>query len=151
MVRFRRNVGRQTLRPRRLITTICIYSVLSVLIGAGALLTSSNLFVFGGLLVGVLLGAGMGLYGLHLTRFEPTPSGLFYTPNPYMGVALTTLLVARLAYRAMVLSTPASRANAPHAFNSPLTTFLFGLLAGYYVAYYIGVLVRSNETSRPAA
>ena len=32
--------------------------------------------------------------------------------------------------------------QVPH---SPLTFLLFGLLAGYYIAYYAGVLVRSNK------
>jgi hypothetical protein len=149
MVRFRRNVGRQPLRPRRMIVTICIYSAVTILLGAGSLLVG-HMNVFAGLLCGLVPGAALGFYGLHLTRFEATPQGFFYTPNAYVGVGLSALFVARLAYRAMVFSSAATRSTAPQPFQSPLTMFLYGLLAGYYVAYYAGVLVRSNEPGRPA-
>ena len=29
--------------------------------------------------------------------------------------------------------------------HSPLTLFIYGLLAGYYMAYFTGVLARSHE------
>lgn len=43
--------------------------------------------------------AALGVYGLRLTRFERTPTGLFYTPNAHLGIALSLLLVLRLGYR----------------------------------------------------
>ena len=48
---------------------------------------------------GVLLGAALGVLGLRLTRFEATSAGLFYTPSAHLGIALSTLLVCRIAYR----------------------------------------------------
>jgi hypothetical protein len=144
--RFRRNIGRQSLKPKRMISRIMIYAVLTLFLAAISLVLVARLTVFAGLIGGVLTGAGLGLYGLHLTRFETTPEGRFYTPNPYMGVGLSMLLVARLAYRLIVLSGTAGQSQTqPQLMQSPLTMFIFGLLAGYYMAYFTGVLIRSRE------
>jgi len=143
--RFRRNIGRQLLKPRRMIFRISIYAVLTMVLAAVSLVVIPRLSVFAGLLAGVVLGAALGLYGLHLTRFETTAEGRFYTPNPYMGAGLSMLLVARLAYRILTLSGAAAQSRTqPQLMQSPLTMFIFGLLAGYYMAYFTGVLVRSR-------
>jgi hypothetical protein len=92
----------------------------------------------GGLLVGGLLA----VQGLRLTRFERTAQGLFYTPNAYLGSALSLLLVGRIVYRLAELyagGLPAAGVPADFA-RSPLTLAIFGTLAGYYVAYAIGLL-----------
>ena len=49
----------------------------------------------GGLVGGALL-AGVGL---KLTKYERTEQGFFYTPNAYIGVGLSLLLVSRILYR----------------------------------------------------
>ena len=150
-IRFRRNVGRQPLRPRRMIFRIVVYGLVTFILGAVAVLVAGRISVLAGLVGGLALGAGLGVYGLQLTKFERTPAGYFYTPNPYMGVGLSMLLAARLFYRAAILSSASAQPNAPQLMQSPLTMFLYGLLAGDYIAYFIGVLVRSNETSIPAS
>jgi hypothetical protein len=33
----------------------------------------------------------------------------------------------------------------PQLFQSPLTLFIFGLIAGYYLVYYIGLFVHTHE------
>ena len=68
----------------------------SLFLGVFSLLTVGRLAVIGGLAGGLALGVPLGLYGLHLTRFETTPEGRFYTPNPYMGVGLSMLLAGRV-------------------------------------------------------
>ena len=144
--RFRRNIGRQPLKPKRMIFRICIYAALTVFFAVASLVLVPHLSVFLGLLGGLAPGAALGLYGLHLTRFETTPEGRFYTPNPYMGVGLSMLLVARLFYRYLAFSSAAAQPPPPpQLMQSPLTLFVFGLLAGYYLAYFTGVLVRSRE------
>jgi hypothetical protein len=144
--RFRRNIGRQPLQRRRMIFRISIYAVFTVGLGVVSFLLARRLSVFAGLLGGVALGVGLGLYGLHLTRCETTAEGFFYTPNPYMGLGLSLLLVGRLAYRLMVLThTGVESPVTPQLMQSPLTLFIFGLLAGYYMAYFTGILRRSRE------
>ena len=77
------------------------------------------------------------------------PGGIFYTPNGYIGAVLSALLLGRLAYRFQVLypamqAAQADDANPFAAFQrSPLTFALFGVVIGYYLAYYVGLLMRS--------
>jgi hypothetical protein len=101
-----------------------------------------------GLGAGLLLGVLLALLGLHLTLFETTPEGKFYTPNTYIGLALSLLFFVRVIYRGLILfsHTPAfTDAQQPAALQSPLTNFMFALLAGYYIAYYTGILIRSHR------
>jgi len=149
--RVRRSVGQQALRPKRMMFRICIYAVLTLVLAVVSLLAGPHLFVFAGLLGGLVPGAILGLYGLHLTQFETTAAGRFYTPNPYMGVGLSMLLVGRLAYRLILFSGAAEQTRPqPRLMQSPLTLFIFGLLAGYYMAYFTGVLLQSPERPKPA-
>ena len=74
---------------------------------------------------------------------------LFYTPSPYVGVALTVLLVARLGWRyaqLYAIDTPPGVAPAYFA-RSPLTLLVFGMLAGYYATYSIGLLRWKSRTA----
>jgi hypothetical protein len=144
--RIRRNIGPQPLKPRRMIFRIAIYAALIVFFAIIALAVYPSQPAFAALGGGVLSGAALGLYGLHLTRFQTTSEGRFYTPNPYMGTAVSLLLVARLVYRVVAISdAPRQAPMQPQLFQSPLTYFVFGLLAGYYVAYFSGVLARGRE------
>jgi hypothetical protein len=143
-VRVRRNIGRQPFQPRRMVARVAIFSVVSVLVGLGALAYLPSLAALGG---GLLLGVPLALVGLHLTRFETTEQGRFYTPNTAIGVALTVLLVGRMGYRMFSLfaALPLAGMPPPALFQSPLTLLIFGVTAGYYIAYYTGVLWRGPK------
>ena len=140
---MRRNIGRQRMHPRRAVTSIVILSIFSVLIIGVSSHNPKLLLGFGG---GLLPGALLGFIGLRLTRFETTDEGHFYTPSAHIGVVLSLLFIGRLAYRFMVLDPFSSTSPQPHAIaQSPLTLLIFGLLAGYYITYYAGVLVHSRD------
>jgi hypothetical protein len=141
--RVRRNIGPQPLRPGRLWTGITIFSALLIVF---AVLLGRHPAVLPGLAGGAAAGALLGWIGLRLTRFETNENGHFYTPNTYLGVTLSLLLVGRLVYRFTQFSTASHVGGAPTpgAAWSPLTMAVFGLMAGYYVAYYAGVLVRGR-------
>jgi len=144
--RMRRNIGRQTLQPKRLVTRIVIYAVVTLALAVFAMTMNQRLLL--GLGGGLALGVPLAFLGLSLTRFESTAEGRFYTPNPYIGGALTILLAGRLVYRLVVLSDISHNPTQPPALmQSPLTLCVFGLLAGYYIAYSIGVLARSRTVS----
>ena len=146
----RHQVGRQRFRPAwtvfRLMLFVCLvfgvalFSVqhdrLKVLYGLG-----------GGLPLGCLLAV---FAGLRLTRFETTPEGRFYTPNAYIGAALSISLIGRLIYRSIMLhaASPEFLLTYPGRYQSPLTAFLFGITAGYYCTFYIGMLWKGR---RPGA
>lgn len=47
--------------------------------------------------LGLLAGMGLGALGYALTRFETTPAALYYKPNTWLILALTLLVLARVA------------------------------------------------------
>jgi hypothetical protein len=133
--RLRRVVGRQHFSRGRSLTTLCLFLALAALLAFGALGHADSILALVG---GLVAGAALGAYGLKLTKFEQTSAGLFYTPNTHLGIALTVLLIARISYRFAV----SYAAEAPPAglAQGPLTLVIFGTLAGYYIAYAVGLL-----------
>jgi hypothetical protein len=136
--RFRRMVGRQRLSRVRPWITIAIFTTLVVLLALAALSRPERLVWLGG---GLLLGAALAQYGLQRTKFEPTREGLYYTPNAHLGIALSLLFVARIIFRAVqVYVIEPTVPHDPSDFaRTPLTLAVFGVLAGYYIAYAIGL------------
>jgi cytochrome b561 len=136
--RFRRMVGRQRLSRVRPWVTLAIFPTLILLLGLAAHSHPERLWW---LAAGLSLGSLLGSFGLRKTKFEPTPQGLFYTPNAHLGIALSLLFVARIIYR--LVEVYALEPTVPHGMDdfarSPLTLAVFGLLAGYYIAYAIGL------------
>jgi hypothetical protein len=59
-----------------------------------------------------------------------------------LGIALSLLFVARIAYRVVEVYGVGTRQGmtTPDFFHSPLTLLVFGFLAGYYMAYAVGLL-----------
>jgi hypothetical protein len=143
--RIRRNIGRQRLSPRRPWVTVVVFPVVLVLLALATHWQPPLALALGG---GVLLGVALGFTGLRLTRFELTPQGRFYTPSAHLGIALSALLVCRLAYRFSVYGLPGSHPGAAPAPTplTPLTLALIGTLAGYYTTYAVGLLRWSRRT-----
>jgi cytochrome b561 len=104
----------------------------------------------------VVAGVALGLVGLRFSRFEVHPvKGDCYVPNPYIGAIVTALLLARLLWRFAMLAPqmrdPASVAppiHGPEIGQSPLTLLTFGLVVGYYVCYYAGLLIHHQRILR---
>ena len=140
--RVRRNIGRQKLRPVRITISIVLLSVVSVLLFSLSLSYPQLLLGIGG---GLLLGTPLGFVGLRLTKFETTYEGHFYTPNTQIGIALSLLFIGRLAYRFWAVRNLAAAPQSPPPFQSPLTYFIFGLIAGYYLVYYIGLFLHTRD------
>lgn len=137
--RFRRATGRQRLSRWRGPISLGLYTLL---IGAVALANLRDPAHLAALAAALLAGGGLAAYALARTRFEPTPAGLFYVPYGPIGISLALLFVARLAYRLVELTW--IDAAAPRSFaefaRSPLTLGAFGLMAGYYVWYMLGLV-----------
>jgi hypothetical protein len=139
VARFRRLIGRQRLSRVRPWVTLAIFPLLVLLLAASALPQPERL---GWLAMGLFLGVLLGGYGLWRTRFEPTRGGLYYTPNAHLGIALSLLFVGRIVYRiaqVAFLDSAAPRGMGAF-FTSTATLAIFGLLAGYYVRYAIGLV-----------
>jgi hypothetical protein len=143
--RIRRMVGRQKLSKVRPWITVVVFPLLVLLLATAAITHPERLAV---LAAGLVVGVALAIYGLRKTAFEVTPQGLFYTPNAHLGIALSLLFAARIAYRLVeiYMLDPGMPRDAQDFARSPLTLGVFGLLAGYYIAYAIG-LIRWRRTA----
>jgi hypothetical protein len=137
--RVRSHIGRQTSRLRRHWTAVIFFPIVATLVALGA---RTHPEALAGLGAGALVGVGLAIWGLRLTRFERTAQGYFYTPNAHIGIALSVVFIARIAWRLFELEEMSGHAAAPpQAFAaSPLTLVIFGALVGYYTAYAAGLL-----------
>ncbi|MGH8378284.1 MAG: DUF1453 domain-containing protein [Gammaproteobacteria bacterium] len=153
--RFRRNFGRQPLRPKRMITRIVILAIVCLLLLASPF---RSVMSFAAAALGAIIGIGLAFYATAHTKFETTPQGRFYRPHTYIGMAVTALLIGRLIYRFIVVypmlhgavqqasHTAQMQANPFAAYQrSPLTLGIYFILAGYYICYYAGVLIKSRQ------
>jgi ABC-type nickel/cobalt efflux system permease component RcnA len=136
--RIRRMVGRQRLSRYRAPVTLVVFGGLVLLVALPSLARPERL---AWLLLALACGVALGLFGLRQTTFEVIPKqGFFYTPSTRLGIALTLLFVARIAYRVFeTLAAPSMPRSAAEFAQSPLTLSVFGLLAGYYIAYAAGL------------
>ncbi|MEJ0086930.1 MAG: hypothetical protein WDO72_14730 [Pseudomonadota bacterium] len=143
--RVRSAIGRQKLSKVRPWVTVSVFPLIIALLAFGARSQAMNLLCLVG---GLCVGTGLGVYGLSKTRFEATPQGLFYTPNAHLGIALSVLFTGRVIYRILELYLLDGAMPAPQASfaSSPLTLAVFGLLAGYYVTYAIGLIRWRRDT-----
>jgi hypothetical protein len=138
--RVRRNIGRQRSRAWRHWFGVTLFPLLVLLF---ALVALRSPLAEGALWGGVGAGVALAIAGLRLTRFERNEEGFFYTPNAYIGVGLSLLLVGRILYRmAQVYGGTAAAAagSNPDFARSPLTLLIFGMVAGYYATYAAGLL-----------
>ncbi len=148
--RFRRSIGRQRFVAARSWLSVTLFPLLLVLVGIG--LRFQPPVMGWSLAGGLVLGIAIGLVGLRLTRFEVTAEGLYYVPSAHLGIALSTLLVARIAYRYLSAGTLPGNPGAPAAMHlTPLTLALVGMLGGYYVTYAVGLLRWSRGHRRAPA
>lgn len=151
--RLRSYFGRQPIRRKRMVTRIVAFVAIGAMVALGGL---RDVRLLEGLLGGVACGVILGLLGLQLTRFERGADGTdVYIPNPWIGAALTALLLGRLAWRFIVMlpqmGAAAAAPGAPPFGNSPLTLLVLGLIIGYYISYYAGLLIHHRRFERAQA
>jgi uncharacterized membrane protein len=148
--RFRRNFGRQLLRPRRMTVRMVILLVLGVTLAPAALRGRDYLFAE---TAGAAAGVALALWGASRTRFVRDGERLFYIPHTYTGIVVSALLLGRIVYRLVQLYAtggfPGAGNPSPGApvsiVKAPLTAGLFFVLIGYYVCYYGRVLWKSKR------
>jgi hypothetical protein len=146
MVVQRYRLGTARRRARGWIATLNVagLAISSMMFVAGAAVTT--LWVPGALtyaLIGLGVGAGLGLAGLALTRWEHTRGALFYTPNRWLVLGITAMVAARIAYGFWrswqawgAASDPASWLSASGAAGSLAAG---AVVLGYYFSYWMGV------------
>jgi hypothetical protein len=95
--------------------------------------------------IGLLIGVLFGLVSLWLTRFERDGEALWFTPNRWPVLILTTLVAARIiasvwmTWRRVTQATP--DAAAPWL-DAGAWTAVAGVLLGYGLAYTWGLRAR---------
>lgn len=143
--RIRRHFGRQPWQPRRTIARMVLLSLVLVsLVAAGIFVPGAAWAVAAGIAAGLLLG----LYGVSLTQVDKVNGQYSYLPNPWIGGALSVLLLARLAWRFMHGGFMQQQASTG---ASPLTLGFVAALIGYYLTYSIVLMVRMRRLGAPAS
>jgi len=146
--RVSRQFGRQPFTPKRQFARLVLLGVATL----GLIVVAATRPEFAlPMAAGMLCGAVIGMVNLRLTRFEWASDGDYYYPHPYVGAALSLLLVGRLVYRYAVLGgTMTPIGNQPPALpgQSPLTFGLVAVLLGYYLVYLGGLMIERNRHHR---
>ena len=155
--RARRMFGRQRVLEGRMWVRIGLLTVFTVVVITLAIIgPAHDPTVLQGLIAGIGCGAALGYVGLRHTKFEVTPEGRFYTPHTYIGLVVTALFVGRLLYRYLSVYNGTLPPTTPGGgfaatFHGPFTLAAFGVVVGYYVLYYLGVLQRTRPAPAPMA
>jgi hypothetical protein len=148
--RYRVGSARRMARPW-LATLNLVVMAISVLffLGAAAVTTLWVRNAFIGAAAGVALGTALGSLGLALTRWEPTPATLHFTPNRWLVLFVTFVLSARVLYglwRTWTVAEAGVYGTAMvTAFGIPESLGAGGLVIGYYTAYAWGMRRRVSE------
>jgi hypothetical protein len=148
--RYRVGTARRLARPWAATLNVLLMAFSAICFLAGAAATAvwvPNAFT--GAAAGVALGAGLGLVGLMLTRWEPAAATLHYTPNRWLVLIVTFVVSARVLY-GLWRSWTAAEAGVSGtpvvlAFGIPESLAAGGTVIGYYFAYGLGVRRRIRK------
>jgi len=138
------NFGRQPWRPVRTGIRLGLLSLaLLALLIAAAFVPGAGLAVSVGLAIGATL-AGFALHHNHAEIVDGKPG---YTPNPWIGGALSLLLVGRLLWRMghVDVATMTSGSAGFGQQASPLTLGIAATLVAFYVVNSAGLFVQMRR------
>jgi hypothetical protein len=151
---MRYRTGRARRRARSWVAT---FNLASLALAVVLLLTSAAVAAFWAplsaryALAGLAGGAALGLLGLFVTRWEPSPGVLHYTPNAGLVLVVTLVVAARIAWGAW---------RAWEAWTAGLdhTTWVVvsgvrgsfaagGVVLGYYLVFWAGVRRKARRVN----
>jgi hypothetical protein len=146
--RIKRLTTRQRSKVWRHRTTLVFFPLLILLLAVLSLQTMPVALVALG--AGLPLGAVLGRFATNRTKFEQAGEEYYFTPHAPVGMLVALLFIGRMGYRAYEYYALGSLAH--HEFvTSPLTLFIFGILAGYYMTFAAGLLAWRKRTAVAAA
>jgi len=146
--RIKRLTSRQLSKTWRHRTTLVFFPLLVLALAAGAV--NNGPIVLVALGAGLPLGLALGRIAIGKTRFEQVGDEFYFTPHAPIGMLIALLFMGRMAYRAYEYYALGSLEH--HEFvTSPLTLFIFGLLAGYYMTYAFGLLAWRRAVAASSA
>jgi hypothetical protein len=145
--RIKRLTSRQRSKVWRHRTTLVFFPLLILLLAALSWKTSGAGLI--GLMAGLPMGTGLGRFAIDRTKFEQDGADYYFTPHAPVGMLVALLFIGRMGYRAYEYYALGSLAH--HEFvTSPLTLFIFGILAGYYMTFAAGLLAWRKRTAAAA-
>lgn len=146
--RIRRQFGQQAYRPRRTLVRVALLA----LVGCGLAATAIALpHLAPAVALGGLGGAVLGWFALRHMQVGMAGGRGSYTPNPWIGGALSLLLVARLAWRWHVGAFSQAAQPTAQSFGantSPLTFAFLAALVAYYLVSGIGLAMRMRALAQ---
>lgn len=146
--RVKRLTTRQRSKTWRHRATLVFFPLLLLALAVAAVV--SNPAALLGLAVGLPVGIVLGRIAVGKTRFEQAGADFYFVPNAYIGLAVAALFIGRLAWRGYqfyTMSTEHSMSAQRDMVASPLTLLIFGVLAGYYISYALGLLAWRKRTA----
>ena len=153
ILRFRTGTARR--QARQWVATINLAGVTAsvVVLMISALITSywvPDTLTYA--MVGIAAGAILGGIGLAFTRWETGARHVHYTPNPWIVLAITSVIALRLAYGlwhswAAWRATPDSAASV--AASGVAGSMSAGaVVLGYYLVFWAGIRRRLHRSRR---
>ena len=146
--RIRRQFGRQQWQPGagRWVRLILLTVLLVGISVAASTIPNALLPVAAGIAIGALLG----WLALRHTHIETVDGTHWYTPNPWIGGALSLLLVGRLAWRWSHGAFMSGDGASAMQQASPLTLAFVSTLLAYYLVQGIGLAWRMQQLTTRA-
>jgi len=135
--RIKRLTTRQRSKIWRHRTTLAFFPLLVLVLAALALRT--NPIALAGLAVGLPLGAVLGRTAIGKAHLEQVgPDEFYFTPHAPIGMVVAVLFLGRMAWRGyQMFMVPGAQSDYT---SSPLTLLTFGIVAGYYIFFALGLL-----------
>ena len=153
--RYRVGTARRLARPWMAtfaVVMMCASTVFFLLGSAATTIWVQD--AFSGAAAGVAIGSLLGVVGLAVTKWEPTPHTLHYTPNRWLVLFITFIVSARLLYGLyrsfLVAQAGVEGASVITAFGIPESLAAGGTVVGYYLAYGAGLRWRIKKWQRRA-
>ena len=151
--RGRRLIGHQRLHKRRVVIRAVVLVAVSVLLLVSYTRRSDPIVEYVGSGGGFVAGLLLALAALRFTQMGRDEKGVWYVPNLYLGLGLIALLVARYVYEYVVLfprikqqmTEAAAHGTTMTLPSQPMLHGILFLVLGYYVIYYLGLLVRAHR------
>ena len=146
VLRYRAGTARRQARGWVTALNLVALAISTSLFMMGAALTSiwvPHAFLYS--LLGFLGGFALGIIGLWLSRWERAPQSLHYTPNRWLVLAVTLVVIARVLFgvwrgwHAWHHAAASGEASWLAAFGVAGSLAAGAVVLGYYVSYWMGV------------
>lgn len=137
--KFKNVFVKQRLSSIRISIRVTLVSAILVLISMPLWHSHDKLLLLG---VFLALGGLLSLWGIRTTTFQAVKGvGFFYVPNKYIEIPIVLLFIARIAYRFydVYIGNPNLDRSFFEFSQSIFTLAAFGLSAGYYISYALGL------------